>query len=328
MIDGSHRRKNVLTGEWVVVSPHRTQRPWLGQEESATTEPGPEYDSTCTLCPGNTRASGAQNPDYRGAWWFRNDFPAFDLQEGAAIATAEGPFPEEKVYGECRVLCYSHRHNAHLVDLSHEERLEVIEMWKEQLSDLGPRYEWVQIFENRGAMMGASNPHPHGQVWAMSSVPTLVEREMAQAKATPRLFRDYLQAELEAGERIVIQNDHWVAWVPFAATWPFETMLAPLYPAATLLDLDPAATDSLADALQRLIRIYDRVFGVPFPYSMGWHNAPRGWDADDWQVHAHFYPPLLRSATVRKHMVGFEMLAEAQRDLTPEAAAAHLRGLL
>lgn len=317
-MNGSHRRKNLLTGEWVLVSPHRLQRPWLGADEP----PSPPADPAgCTLCPRATRASGVVNDDFSGPWWFANDFPA--------LAAGSGPdggplFQTQAADGECRVLVYGPDHGRPLSQFSHSELSAVVRMWQAQETELFARHDYVQIFENRGEMMGASNPHPHGQVWATDFLPTLIERELkSQADYDGNLLLDVARAEITAAERVIFQNDNWLVVVPFWAAWPFETLLLPLAPCRRLGEVAP---EPLAEALASLLGAYDRLFNCPFPYSMGWHPAPG--IAANWQLHAHFYPPLLRSASVRKHMVGFELLAETQRDLTPEAAAARLREVL
>jgi len=333
-MSGSHRRRNALTGEWVLVSPHRTLRPWQGQHEAAPPATRPAYDPQCYLCPGNQRANGAANPQYTQPYVFVNDFSALDAA-GNANARGEGLFASQSVSGECRVLCYSPRHDRSLADLPPQEAIGVVRAWRAQFAELDARRElaYVLIFENRGEMMGASNPHPHGQIWATSIVPDEVERELQQQQAYHAahgrpLLIDYVESELQAGERVVTSNEHWVALVPFWAVWPFEMLVLPRRSVAAFDELQPAEEESLANLLQTIVATYDRVFDVPFPYSMGWHSRPsRNHPATGWTLHAHFYPPLLRSATVRKFQVGFEMLAMPQRDLTPEAAAARLREL-
>ncbi len=325
-----HRRRNPLTGDWVLVSPHRTQRPWLGQVEKAPREERPTYDPGCYLCPGNERAGGARNPAYEHTFVFTNDFPAL-LPDTPQESFS--PHPLLHAAGEagtCRVLCFSPRHDLTLPEMAVEEIRHVVDAWAEQTEELGRRYRWVQVFENKGALMGASNPHPHGQIWAGDVLPNEAEKEDRQqreylaAHGLPLLV-DYVNLEVE-GERVVVSEEHWLAVVPFWAVWPFETLLLPRRPVLRLPDLNDAERDSLARILKRLLTRYDNLFQTSFPYSMGWHGAPI--DAGSyphWQLHAHFYPPLLRSATVKKFMVGYEMLAEPQRDITPEQAAARLR---
>jgi UDPglucose--hexose-1-phosphate uridylyltransferase len=328
-----HRRLNRLTGEWVVVSPHRTQRPWQGQVEDAPAADRPAYDPTCYLCPGNPRAGGAQTPPYTSTYVFDNDFAALlpDVPP-ARSADPGGLLVAESERGACRVVCFSPRHDLTLGGMSNPELRIVVDTWVGQYDELAA-VDWVghvQVFENRGAMMGASNPHPHGQIWATGSLPTEPAKELAQQRAYGDgcLLCDYLAAELAAGERLVDATDEFVALVPFWAVWPFETLVLPRAHHGALSSLPGAGRDGLADVLGRLTRRYDRLFNVSFPYSMGFHQRPTdGAEYPQWHVHAHFYPPLLRSATVRKFMVGFELLAQPQRDITPEVAAARLREL-
>lgn len=330
-----HRRHNPLTGEWVLVAPHRTQRPWLGAQEAPAPEGHPQYDSNCYLCPGNTRAGGHINPDYDGSFAFENDFAALLPDGGPASPTGADNdlFRSEAVSGECRVICYSPRHDLSLADMDVTGIARVVDVWAAQIEELGSRYPWVQVFENKGATMGASNPHPHGQVWATSYLPDVPSKELSCQRSYysahgTALLADVVAAELAAGERVVCSNDDWALIVPYWAVWPFETLLLPRRPVASLPDLTPSERQSLADILKEGLRRYDALFATSFPYSMGWHSAPTdGAEHPEWVVHAHFYPPLLRSATVRKFMVGFEMLGEAQRDLTPEQAAERLRSL-
>jgi UDPglucose--hexose-1-phosphate uridylyltransferase len=335
-----HRRRNPLTGRWVLVSPHRTQRPWLGQLEETSATAGLSHDPSCFLCPGTLRAGGKVNPDYRGPFVFANDFPALqDAPPEALPSGAQGAhngqdplFVAHSVSGECRVICWSHDHSRTLAQLAPEALRAVVDCWAAQSSELGVRHAWVQVFENKGAMMGCSNPHPHGQVWASEHLPEEAEledrhqREFFERDGRPLLLE--LAAREADGPRQVLSSGGWLALVPWWATWPFETLLLPRRIAHRFEDLDDAMRDDLGRMLGRLTRTYDALFGCSFPYSMGWHGAPYGpGDASHWQLHAHFYPPLLRSATVRKFMVGYEMLAEPQRDLTPEDAAARLRAV-
>jgi len=327
-----HRRYNPLLGEYVLVSPHRMKRPWQGKTEALPAIERPRFDPGCYLCPGNTRANGEQNPHYESTFVFENDFRALLDDVPDAPAAKHPLFQTQAVRGTCRVICFSPRHDLTLAAMSLPEIRAVIDLWADQTADLGQTYRWVQVFENRGEMMGASNPHPHGQVWAENVLPNLPAREdNAQAAYYAQhgsvLLLDYVNAEIERGERIVAYNPDWVALVPFWATWPFETLLLPRFPVRRMPDLTDAQRDSLGDVLKRLLVRYDNLFEVSFPYSMGWHGAPFGTTGDHWQLHAHFYPPLLRSATVRKFMVGYEMLAEPQRDLTAEQAADRLRSL-
>lgn len=333
MSEVPHRRQNPLTGEWVLVSPHRMRRPWQGQQERTASEARPAYDPSCYLCPGNQRAEGARNPAYASTLVFTNDFPAL-LPDAAPIAASTHPLLRaEPVRGTSRVICFSPRHDLTLPELPVADVRAVVDLWAQQTEELGREYRWVQLFENKGAVMGCSNPHPHGQIWASDAVPTLPAKEdLAQREhlaATGRnLLLEYAEVELERGERIVVENDHWLAIVPYWAVWPFETILLPRRHRLRLPELADEERSSLAQLLKRLLTRYDNLFETSFPYSMGWHGAPHGEpDPKHWQLHAHVYPPLLRSATVKKFMVGYELLAEAQRDLTAEQAAERLRAL-
>jgi len=343
-MDFPHRRLNALTREWVLVSPHRARRPWLGQVEKAAPSSLPAYDPTCYLCPGNERAGGVRNPPYTGTYVFDNDFAA--LLPPEAMAAAEGITPThpaaaahlfqlEPVPGACRVVCFSPRHDLSLPELSQAEVEAVVHTWTAQTQELGarPGIQHVQVFENKGAMMGASNPHPHSQVWATAVLPNEPAKELSAQDDYARyhgacLLCDYAAAEAARGERLVVGNEHFSALVPYCAVWPFEVLLIARRHVGALADLTPAETTGLADILRRLTARYDNLFETSFPYSMGFHQAPSGGAAHPaWHLHAHFYPPLLRSATVRKFMVGFELLAMPQRDVTPEMAADRLRGL-
>lgn len=326
-----HRRLDLLSGEWVLVSPHRTQRPWQGQRESTGGEHRPAYEPNCYLCPGNTRAGNAKNPDYSGPFVFQNDFAALLSDVPDTTPDLAGLFRAEAVRGECRVICFSPRHDVTLPEMGVAEIRTVVDVWANQVTELGAKYRWVQIFENKGAVMGCSNPHPHGQVWAGSFIPRLVAPEIGTqnryfAQHGRQLLMDYADAEIESAERLIEINDHWLVVVPYWAVWPFELLLLPRRPVKRLPELTDLERNSLAAILKRSLTRYDNLFETSFPYSMGWHGAPTDHENyDGWLLHAHFYPPLLRSATVKKFMVGYEMLAEPQRDLTAEQAAARLR---
>jgi UDPglucose--hexose-1-phosphate uridylyltransferase len=338
-----HRRLNPLTGEWLLVSPQRTARPWQGQVDQTPSDLRSAYDPACYLCPGNERAGGLRNPDYAATFVFENDFAALlpDAAPQALSRAADDDAPPllcaESERGICRVVCFSPRHDLTLAGMPASAIRRVVDTWADQYADLGalPWVRHVQIFENRGTQMGASNPHPHGQIWANQRLPTEPAKELRQQRAYTAardgagcLLCDYLALELRDGERVVCQNEHFVALVPFWAIWPFETLVLPRVHCGALPDLGPDARDGLADMLRRLTRRYDQLFQISFPYSMGLHQRPTDGDAyPEWHLHAHFYPPLLRSATVRKFMVGYELLGQPQRDITPESAAERLREL-
>jgi len=319
----------------VLVSPHRTERPWMGQTEKVARESVPAYDPGCYLCPGNRRAHGAVNPDYRETFVFDNDFPALQPAAGHDRVDRSGLLVAEAEAGICRVICFSPRHDLTLARMSVEETERVVRVWAGQYRELGAMdgVNAVQIFENRGDMMGASNPHPHCQLWATATLPNEIAKELDAQSAYWRdhgspLLLDYLELEREAQERIVLENRHFTVVVPFWAIWPFETMILPHRPVGALDGMTAEEATALAMALHELAIRYDNLFETPFPYSMGFHQHPTdGATHPGWQLHAHFYPPLLRSATVRKFMVGFEMLGSPQRDITPESAAARLRAL-
>ncbi len=330
-----HRRFNPLTQEWVLVSPQRTQRPWQGHVEAVAPAHVPAYDPTCYMCPGNLRANGARNPRYESLLVFENDFPALLPQTSDDVLDQgrRGLMLARGEPGLCRVICYSPRHDLTLSTLDRAAVGDVVKLWAEQYSELGalPAINYVQIFENRGAMMGASNPHPHCQIWASATVPNVPEREHVSLQAHQSrngscLLCDYLQLERQEAARMVIENDAMIALVPFWAVWPFETLVLPRRHLTGMDQFASSETGALADILQSLTRAYDRLFQISFPYSMGFHQRPTNREAHpEWHLHAHFLPPLLRSATVRKFMVGYELLATPQRDITPEAAAARLR---
>jgi len=332
---GPHRRLNQLTGEWLLVSPHRTARPWQGQIEEPSRAIRPAYDPDCYLCPGNTRATGSVTPAYPSTFVFGNDFAALlpEPSDGRTGSGAGSLLVAETERGVCRVVCFDPRHDLTLGRMDTRAVRRVVDTWADQTAELGdiPWVGHVQIFENRGAMMGASNPHPHGQIWATERLPGEPAKEIAQQRAYAAggrcLLCDYVQMELRLGSRIVCHNNEYVAVVPFWAVWPFETLVLPRAHHGGLPDLDDGARDGLAEILQRLTTGYDRLFGVEFPYSMGLHQRPAdGQPHPELHLHAHFYPPLLRSATVRKFMVGYELLGQPQRDITAESAAERLRG--
>jgi UDPglucose--hexose-1-phosphate uridylyltransferase len=331
-----HRRWNPLARSWVQVSPHRLERPWQG-EEAEPEPPAPAYDPACYLCPGNTRTSGAVNPDYVGVYVFDNDFPA--LVDADAGGEADDPLLRAvAVRGACRVMCFSPDHSSTLPELALSRIRKLIDVWAQETEALGARFANVQIFENKGAMMGCSNPHPHGQIWATGHVPDEVcaadcSQDEYFSDFGRAMLLDLAEREVAIGERVVEASDDWLAIVPYWAAWPFETLLLPRFSVQRMPQLATSQRQSLAAMLKALTTRYDNLFRTSFPYSMGWHQAPfRDYGTGEdvpayWQLHAHFYPPLLRSASVRKFMVGYEMLAEPQRDLTPERAAAMLRGV-
>jgi UDPglucose--hexose-1-phosphate uridylyltransferase len=328
-----HRRFNPLTREWVLVSPHRTERPWQGGVESAPPEASATYDPNCYLCPGNTRAAGVRNPAYNGTFVFDNDFaalkpdtPAGEIQEkGLLVASSEA--------GCCRVVCFSPRHDLTMARMSVPELRQVVDTWAREFSELemDPQIRSVQIFENRGAMMGCSNPHPHGQIWANQTVPNELAKEVAAFGDYRRshdrtLLHDYLELELEKQERLVAANGHFVLLVPFWAVWPFETLVVSRRPVSALDELNDEERTALAEILRQATIRYDNLFRTSFPYTMGFHQRPTdGSPYPEFHLHAHFYPPLLRSATIKKFMVGYEMLGMPQRDITAETAARRLR---
>jgi UDPglucose--hexose-1-phosphate uridylyltransferase len=330
---GPHRRFNPLTGEWVLVSAQRTDRPWRGQVEDPTPDERPPYDPTCYLCPGNDRAGGAVNDHYTGTYVFTNDFPALVPDPDGSGSVTHGVFRSQAVSGTCRVVCFSPRHDLTLAQMDEAEIRNVIDTWAAQSAELGADHAWVQVFENRGSAMGASSPHPHGQIWASSSVPTIVRNEDKHQRAHFErtgdvLLTRYASDEAKLGTRVVVENTDWIVIVPYWAVWPFETLVVPKRPVRRLTDLDADQADGLARTLKELLTRYDNLFSTPFPYSMGWHGAPpQNENADHWQLHAHLFPPLLRSATIRKFLVGYELMSESQRDLTAEHAAERLRNV-
>ena len=336
-LEFTHRRQNPLTGDWVLVSPHRNNRPWQGATEENDEAELPKHDASCPLCPGNQRANGESNPNYEGTHVFTNDFGALNDETINANSSADlgDMFTAQPATGECRVVCFAPEHNKSLPELSQEQLVKVVQTWQQHYQELSQKYECVHVFENKGAIMGCSQPHPHGQIWAHDYLSTEVKLEDGKqrdywSKNQSNLLDDYVQKELTHKKRVVCDNEHWLAVVPFWAAWPFETLLIAKDQITNFTELTDAQSESLAAILKELTTRYDNVFNCSFPYSMGWHNAPAGKAPEQnqhWRLHAHFYPPLLRSATVKKHMVGYEMLAESQRDLTAESAAHILRSV-
>jgi UDPglucose--hexose-1-phosphate uridylyltransferase len=331
----SHRRFNVLTREWLVVSPHRTKRPWQGQQEKPNREIPPSYDPSCYLCPTNKRAGDSKNPDYKTTFVFDNDFAALQSDAPDGDINNDGLIVAKSERGICRVLCFSPDHSLTLARMKTDDIKIVVDEWANQYRDLGAKdiIHYVQIFENRGEMMGASNPHPHCQIWATESVPNEPAKEINAQRLYLEskhncLLCDYLKLEIVLAERVVLENDSFVVLVPFWAIWPFEVMIISKEHRQSIDEFSDTERTAFADALRRLTTRYDNLFQTPFPYSMGFHQKPT--DGDEYpflHFHAHFYPPLLRSATVRKFMVGFELLGTPQRDITAESAADQLRRL-
>ncbi len=330
-----HRRFNPMTREWVLVSPHRTQRPWQGQVEDVAPQKQPAFDPTCYLCPGNARAGGATNPAYSSVFVFDNDFAALKPDTPAGEVREQDLLLARAESGRCRVVCFSPRHDLTIARMSVAAVRSVVDAWATEYIDLGSHDNIcsVQIFENRGAMMGCSNPHPHGQIWANETIPNELAKELSAFADYHKahgstLLSDYLSLELEKQERVVCANDHFVVVVPFWATWPFETLVLCRRPVSALDQLSDTESLALADILRQTTIRYDNLFQTSFPYTMGFHQRPTdGQPHPEFPMHAHFYPPLLRSATVKKFMVGYEMLAMPQRDITPETAAQWLRDL-
>lgn len=332
--DHPHRRYNPLTGDWVLVSPHRTKRPWQGQVEKTPGEDRPEYDPKCYLCPGNERAGGKNNPKYSDTFIFTNDFSAL-LSDTPKGEIADGLFKAESENGICKVVCFSPRHDLTIPEMDEASIRKVIDLWVEQFEELGgmDNINYVQIFENKGSIMGCSNPHPHGQIWSSYSIPVEPSKEAENQKAyydnnNSSLLGDYLKVELRKNERILIENDHFVALVPFWAVWPFESMIISKRHVQNISQLTNEEKNAFANVYKRLTVMYDNLFEVSFPYSAGIHQSPTdNQEHPEWHLHMHFYPPLLRSATVKKFMVGYEMLGTPQRDITPEQSARRLTEL-
>jgi len=340
LLEQPHRRFNPLVGEWILVSPHRTNRPWQGQLESVHQEQRPDYDPNCYLCPGNIRAGGVVNPKYENTFVFTNDFSALLPDSNIGEFTEQSLIISKGLQGTCKVICYSPKHNLTLPEMSVADIRKVIKLWMDQISDLGIQYQWVQVFENKGEIMGCSNPHPHGQIWAQSVIPNLPTREdnfqrIYFSQHNRPMLLDYANIELAEDQRVILQNDYWLVIVPFWAIWPFEVIVLPRRHILRLPEINTKEIKSLAEILKSLLIKYDNLFHTSFPYSMGWHGAPTSKDIlesesdpySHWMLHAHFYPPLLRSASIKKFMVGYEMLAEVQRDITAEVAAVKLRSL-
>ena len=335
LTDHPHRRYNPLLDEWILVSPQRAKRPWQGQNEVISDEKKPEYDETCYLCPGNERINGGTNPKYESCYVFDNDFPALLKNEVSFDLQQEDLFKINPERGINRVICFSPKHNVTLAEMQITEIENVIKVWKEQYLELGAidYINHLQIFENKGSVMGCSNPHPHGQIWAQSSLPTQVKKTQDNLlkyyqKTGKSLLKDYVDNELQKKERIIAENEHFVLLVPFWATWPYETMIISKRHFSNIAEITEEEIKSYAEMIHIITVKYDNLFKTSFPYSAGIHQAPTdGLSHDEWHFHMHFYPPLLRSATVKKFMVGYELLAEAQRDLTAEQSAEILRNL-
>lgn len=326
-----HRRYNPLKDEFVLVSPQRTKRPWQGKQDLIKKNTLAKYDPNCYLCPGNFRANNVKNHNYYLTYVFDNDYPAITENSGTSNYKNSDLFRIEKAVGTCRVVCFSPRHDLTLANMTVTQIEEVIKVWIKEINDLREKYQWVQIFENKGELMGCSNPHPHGQIWASNFIPNEIEKEDKQQKKYYKtkntvMLADYLRQELKIRTRVVLENDNWVVVVPFWAIWPFETILLPKRHIPSFVSVSKNEIFDLAKIMKNLLITYDKLFNTSMPYSMGWHFAPfNGKNNNHWQLHAHYYPPLLRSATIKKYIVGYEMLAEAQRDLTAEQSVERLR---
>jgi UDPglucose--hexose-1-phosphate uridylyltransferase len=333
--DYSHKRLNILTGEWVLVSPHRAKRPWQGQNETVSKEVRPSYDATCYLCAGNTRINGEQNPKYEDVFVFTNDFAALQ-NDSKPFTVKDGLLEAQSEQGICKVICFSPDHSKSLADMDPNDITKVVKAWQDEYQTLGanPNINYVQIFENKGAVMGCSNPHPHGQIWSQSTLPNEVEKKDTQQQAyyekhKSSLLGDYLKQELALQERIIFENDSFVVLIPFWAIWPFEAMIVPKKTQKNILEMTSTEASSFAEAISVITKIYDKLFNTSFPYSSGIHQSPTNGEANEhWHWHMSFYPPLLRSATVKKFMVGYEMFGSPQRDITPEIAANMLKELI
>ncbi len=333
--DYSHKRYNILTGEWVLVSPHRTKRPWQGQSETISKEKRPSYDKDCYLCAGNTRKNGVTNPNYKDVYVFNNDFPALQV-DSKSFNYKEGLLNAQGEQGICKVICFSPDHSKSLAEMSVKDIQKVVNTWQDEYKLLGAKenINYVQIFENKGSVMGSSNPHPHGQIWSQSSLPNeVVKKDKMQLeyynKTNRTLLKDYIKQEIELKERIIFENENYVVLTPFWAIWPFETMIAPKKSQKSIENLTDSEAKQFAEAISVITKAYDKMFDTSFPYSSGIHQAPTdGSTSEHWHWHMSFYPPLLRSATVKKFMVGYEMFGSPQRDITTESAAELIRNLL
>lgn len=333
--EAPHKRYNILTGEWILVSPHRTKRPWQGKQESIPTNARPSYDPDCYLCPGNTRANGEVNPQYSEPFSFTNDFAALIPSDGPHDSYEEGLLKAHTETGICKVVCFSPNHALTLPIMDEIDIVKVISLWQKEYKLLGarPNINNVQIFENKGAIMGCSNPHPHGQIWAQYTIPGEIQKKTSNFEAyynthDQSLLEQYLHEEIAHDERIVIENEHFITLVPYWAVWPYELMIVPKRKMASILELTKAEKVAYANILRRTTIKFDNLFNVSFPYSAGINQAPTdGNSHEEWHFHMSFYPPLLRSATIKKFMVGYEMFADPQRDITAEQAAQTLRNL-
>ena len=333
--DFSHKRFNILTGEWVLVSPHRSKRPWQGQNEAISNVQRPSYDPNCYLCAGNTRINGEENPKYKDVYVFTNDFAALQTTS-PKFSINEGLFKAESEQGICKVVCFSPDHSKSLADMAIEDINKIVHTWQKEYTKLGSNdmINYVQIFENKGAVMGCSNPHPHGQIWGESSLPNEAYKKDKQQRAyfnknKSSLLGDYLKQELETNERMIYQNDDFVVLTPFWALWPFETMIIPKQQHANITNISEYESLGFADAISKITKVYDKLFECSFPYSSGIHQSPTNGETNvHWHWHMSFYPPLLRSATVKKFMVGYEMFGSPQRDITAEQAAYRLKSLI
>lgn len=333
--DYSHKRLNILTGEWVLVSPHRSKRPWQGQNEEISNEKRPSYDENCYLCATNTRINGEVNPDYKDVFVFTNDFAALQ-KDSPSFKIDDGLFKAKSETGICKVICFSPDHSKSLADMDVKDIKKVVNVWQQEYISLGKNRDinYVQIFENKGAVMGCSNPHPHGQIWSQSTLPNEVEKKDNQQlkyynTKNSNLLEDYLKQELEANERIIFQNKDFVVLTPFWAIWPFEVMIAPKKAQENITKMTDEEALNYAEAISVITKAYDKLFNTSFPYSSGIHQSPtNNKENKHWHWHMSFYPPLLRSATVKKFMVGYEMFGSPQRDITAELAAKRLKNLI